>query len=97
MSVEGDFSEAAKDRLVAACHKYLSGHKGTVFYSAGTLEPDLDRPVNDHKFDVSLYVIFADRAAHDAYQQDPRHSQFVEENKANWKEVRVFDSNVTTA
>jgi len=89
-----DNSDIAKQQLVAACHKFLSGHAGTVFYAAGSLEPDLARPVNDHDFDVSLYVVFADRAAHDAYQQDARHLQFIEENKANWKRVRVFDSKV---
>lgn len=89
-----DNSDSAKQQLVAACHKFLSGHDGTAFYAAGVLEPDLDRPVNDHDFDVSLYVVFTDRAVHDAYQQHPRHLQFIEENKANWKQVRVFDSNV---
>jgi len=89
-----DDSDAAKEKLVAACHKDLSDHDGTVFYAAGALEPDLDRPVNDRDFDVSLYVVFTDRAAHDAYQQNPRHLQFIEENKSNWKQVRVFDSNV---
>lgn len=89
-----DDSKVAKEQLVAACHKHLSGHAGTVFYAAGALEPDLDRPVNDRDFDVSLYVVFADRTAHDAYQQDSRHLQFIEENKSNWKQVRVFDSSV---
>ena len=90
-----DDSDDAKERLAAACHEHLSGHDGTVFYGAGALEPDLDRPVNDREFDISLYVVFIDRAAHDAYQQNPRHSQFIEENKFNWKQVRVFDSSVT--
>jgi hypothetical protein len=34
-------------------------------------------------------------ADHDAYQQHPRHIQFIEENKPSWKKVRVFDSEVT--
>ncbi len=92
-----DDSDAAKKRLVDSCHEHLSGHDGTAFYAAGALEPNLDRPVNDHDFDVSLYVVFIDRAAHDAYQQSPRHLQFIEENKSNWKQVRVFDSNVAAA
>jgi hypothetical protein len=92
-----DASDAAKEHLVAACHKYLSGHEGTAFYAAGSLASDLDRPVNDHDFDVSLYVVFADRASHDAYQQHPRHQQFIDENKSNWRQVRVFDSNVAAS
>ena len=91
-----DASEAAKQQLVTACHTHLSGHDGVVFYAAGALEPNLDRPVNDRNFDVSLYVVFADRATHDVYQQHSRHLQFIEENKANWKQVRVFDSNVAS-
>jgi hypothetical protein len=89
-----DNSDTARKQLVAACHKYLSGHEGTVLFTAGTVVPDLDRPVNDREFDVALHVVFASRAAHDTYQQHPRHLQFIEENKANWKQVRVFDAMV---
>lgn len=87
-----DNSQAARDRLVASCHERLSGHEGTVFFAAGTLALDLDRPVNDRDFDVALHVVFAERDAHDRYQQHPHHLQFIEENKANWRQVRVFDS-----
>jgi succinylarginine dihydrolase len=87
-----DNSEAAKQRLLAACKKYLSGHPGTVFFACGTLAAELRREVNDRDFDVGLHVIFRDQAAHDQYQAAPLHLQFVEENKANWKKVRVFDS-----
>ena len=40
-------------------------------------------------------VVFANQAAHDAYQDAPLHNQFVAENKATWKNVRVFDSFVS--
>jgi hypothetical protein len=78
--------------LVDACQKYLTDHAGAVFFSAGTLTTDLDRPVNDQDFDVALSVVFESRAAHDAYQVAERHLQFIAENKASWKQVRVFDS-----
>jgi hypothetical protein len=87
-----DNSAAAKEKLLAACKKYLSGHPGTTFFAAGTLAAELDRPVNDRDFDVALCVVFQDRAAHDAYQKAERHLQFIQENKANWKKVRVFDA-----
>jgi succinylarginine dihydrolase len=87
-----DNSEAAKQRLLAACKKYLSSHPGTVFFACGTLATELRREVNDRDFDVGLHVIFRDQAAHDQYQAAPLHEQFIEENKANWKKVRVFDS-----
>ena len=87
-----DPSDAAKEKLVAACKKYLTGHPGTVFFSAGTLAAECKRPVNDRDFDVALTVVFQDHAAHDAYQTAERHLKFIAENKANWKKVRVFDS-----
>lgn len=87
-----DGSEAARARLVAACLKYLAGHDGCVSMSAGLPAPEFDRPVNDRGFDVALHVYFKDKAAHDAYQEHPRHKQFLEESRPNWKAVRVFDS-----
>lgn len=91
-----DASDAAKARLVEACRKYLSGHEGTVSFSVGVLVAEHARPVNDRDFDVALHVYFKDKAAHDKYQEHPRHKQFIEENQANWKKVRVFDSWVET-
>lgn len=87
-----DADEAKCQKLVAACDKYLSGHEGTVYYSAGTLAADFDREVNDRDFDVALHLVFRDKAAHDAYQVHARHLKFIEENKATWQKVRVFDS-----
>jgi hypothetical protein len=87
-------SPEARQRLVDACWKYLTGHPGEVYFSAGVLCDALARPVNDRDFDVGLHVVFQTLAEHDAYQQHPRHLQFVEENKPNWKRVRVFDSQV---
>ena len=90
-----DASTPAQQTLLDACHKYLKGHPGEVYFSAGTLVPDLARPVNDRGFHVGLHVVFENRAAHDAYQAHPRHIQFIEENKPNWASVRVFDSYVS--
>ena len=87
-----DGSAAARQKLIDACRKYLTGHPGTVAFAVGTLAEELKRPVNDRAFDVALHLLFTDQAAHDRYQQAPRHLQFVEENKESWKHVRVFDS-----
>jgi quinol monooxygenase YgiN len=89
-----DRSPEAVQNLIAACKKYLTGHEGCVFFAVGTLVLDLNRPVNQMDFDVALQTVFADRAAHDAYQVHPRHLQFIEENKENWENVRVFDAYV---
>jgi hypothetical protein len=87
-----DNSPAAKKKLVDACKKYLSKHPGTVFFAAGVLAEDLKREVNDRDFDVGLHIVFDSQASHDKYQDAPLHKQFIEENKENWKKVRVFDS-----
>jgi hypothetical protein len=90
-------SEANRAKLVKAAQTYLTGHPGLVFFACGVLNPDLARPVNERDFDVALHMVFATREEHDAYQVAPRHNQFIEENKADWAKVRVFDSNVETA
>ena len=87
-----DSTPEARQRLVDSCHKYLNDHPGTVYFSVGTLVPDLARPVNDRDYDVALNVVFKTRADHDRYQTAERHQKFIEENKPTWKRVRVFDS-----
>jgi hypothetical protein len=89
-----DASPEAKQKLVDACDKYLSNHPGTVYYSAGIRAEEMNREVNDVGFDVALHVVFANDAAHDAYQKHDRHLKFIAENKDNWESVRVFDSRV---
>jgi len=87
-----DASPAARAELVAACQRYLTGHEGTLSFSVGVVAAELARPVNDRDFDVALHITFASRAAHDLYQEHPRHEQFIAEQQKNWKKVRVFDS-----
>lgn len=84
-----------REKLVAACKKYLTDHPGTVYFSAGSRGEEFDREVNDREFDVALHVVFKDKASHDVYQDAPRHLDFINENKATWAKVRVFDSYVT--
>ena len=72
-----DRSPEAADRLLDACRKYLAGHDGTLFFAVGLLAKELARPVNDRDWDVGLHLVFVDRAAHDAYQDDPTHLTFV--------------------
>jgi hypothetical protein len=87
---------ANREKLIDACRKYLTGHPGTVTFAVGRLAEELNRPVNDRDFDVALHLVFADQAAHDRYQEAPRHVQFVEDNKESWRQVRVFDSVIET-
>ncbi|MCX7394129.1 MAG: Dabb family protein [Planctomycetales bacterium] len=79
-------------KLIDACYKYLKSHCDEVFFAAGPLVEELDRPVNIRDFHVALHVVFKNKLAHDSYQVDPRHLQFIAENKPTWEKVRVFDS-----
>jgi len=89
-----DNSPGARQKLAAACKKYLTGHPGTVFFAAGTLAEDIRWSVSDCEFDVALHVVFESRAAHDAYQDSSQHQQFLEENEGHWTAIRVFDAYV---
>jgi hypothetical protein len=89
-----DGSPANVAALVEACKKYLNVQPGIVFFAAGPICSELDRDVNDRDWHVGLHLVFSDKAAHDAYQDDATHNQFIAENKANWAKVRVFDSYV---
>jgi hypothetical protein len=89
-----DPTDANAEALVAACKQYLNVQAGIVFFAAGRLCKELDRPVNDRDWDVGLHLVFDSKDAHDRYQDDPQHVRFVEENKPTWAAVRVFDSYV---
>jgi hypothetical protein len=90
-----DNSAENRKKLVDACEKYLADHDGVVFFSAGVIGDDFKREVNDRDWDVALHLVFTDKAAHDKYQDHKEHLKFIEENKANWAKVRVFDSELT--
>jgi hypothetical protein len=85
-----------REKFAASCHKYLTGHEGTVYFAVGAIAEDVKEPVSDRDFDVSLNVVFKNKEANAKYQAHPRHKKFIEENKEGWAKVRVFDSYVTT-
>lgn len=87
-----DNSEAAKETLLAACQGLFAGNPDITFFATGGPAHDLQRPVNDRDFDVSVLVVFKDKVAHDRFQENQRHLKLIEEHKGNWKKVRVFDS-----
>lgn len=87
-----DPTPANVEALVASCKQYLNVQPGIVFFAAGPLCSELDREVNVRDWDVGLHLVFVDKAAHDAYQDDATHNKFIELNKATWAGVRVFDS-----
>lgn len=50
------------------------------------------RPVVDKTFDYAITCVFADVAAHDAYQVHPLHVAFVETGKPLWTRVQIYDA-----
>lgn len=89
-----DRSAERIQQLLDACYAELTGHPGTVFFAAGTVNPDLNRPVNVRDWDVCVQVVFANKASQDAYQVAARHQKFIAENRENWAQVRVYDADV---
>ncbi|MCO6043712.1 Dabb family protein [Aeoliella sp. ICT_H6.2] len=89
-----DRSTEAVEALVAECKEKLDGHPGVLAFNVGVVGTGFDRPVNDNDWDVALYLLFEDRAAHDTYQMSERHQSYIATNKDSWAEVRVFDAEV---
>ncbi len=89
-----DQSPQSRDKFIASCEKYLTGHKGSVSFTIGTIAMDVKEPVSDREFDVALHVVFEDKAALAEYLKSERHDKFVAENKDKFAKVRVFDSYV---
>jgi len=85
-------SSDVRAKLVRDCYKYLSNHPGIVFFAAGELVESHTRDVNIRDWDVSLHIVFKNKVYHDQYQEATDHYKFIDENKDNWKSVRVFDS-----
>ncbi len=50
------------------------------------------RPVVDDSYTYCVVITFTSKEAHDNYQIDPVHTNFVENNKNLWNKVLVYDS-----
>ena len=87
-----DASDAAVENLIEDCYAYLKDHPGVVYFSAGRLVPENNRDVNITDFQVGLIVVFSNKSYHDQYQVAEQHNIFIDRNKANWAQVRVFDT-----
>ena len=87
-----DKSAESKKKLVDACYKYLKNHDGVLYFSAGPRAEDVKEPVSAADWDVALHIVFKDKAALNKYGPHPDHRKFIDENKANWKGVKVYDS-----
>ncbi|OUU26898.1 MAG: transcription-repair coupling factor [Verrucomicrobia bacterium TMED44] len=58
----------------------------------GTPSATPKRPVVDDTYDFALTVALKDMAAHDHYQADPIHLDFIEQCKEYWQKVLIYDA-----
>lgn len=93
-----DRAPEAREAFAASCHKYLSGHEGTLSFSVGIIAEDVVEPgVSVRDFDVALHLVFANKEAEANYLKADRHTEFVNLIRDQLAQVRVFDSYLTEA
>ncbi|MGM0366760.1 MAG: Dabb family protein [Actinomycetota bacterium] len=85
-------SGKAVETLIEDCYSYLKDIPGIIYFAAGSLVPGHNRDVNVTDFHVGLHVVFVSKFYHDQYQDAEKHNIFVDRNKDNWAQVRVFDT-----
>jgi hypothetical protein len=61
--------------------------QGYIGVPAGT-----NRPIIDQSYSYALILAFADRRAHDVYQEHPVHDAFRDECSSLWQKVLIYDS-----
>jgi hypothetical protein len=79
------------ETLIEGMNRYLKPIPGIEHFHAGRMVSS-PRPVVDQSYQAALNVVFANKAAHDAYQVHPSHATFVEKIlKPNVAKVLVYD------
>ena len=53
--------KSSRAKFLASCQKYLTGHKGTVSVSFGTIAEDVVEAPSVRDFDVALHLVFDDQ------------------------------------
>jgi hypothetical protein len=80
----------ATDELLAGAKLYLPSVPGVIHFHAGKMAPS-HRGVVDQSYQVGLNIQFETKQAQDAYQDHPRHLEFVEKCKPLWTKVVIYD------
>ena len=89
-----DASGATVENLIEDCYTYLKDHPGVTYFSAGRRVPEHNRDVNVTDFHVGFQVVFTNKSFHDQYQVSKEHKIFLDRNKDNWAQVRIYDTYV---
>jgi hypothetical protein len=82
--------EAAREKLIKDCYKYLK-EVPTVKHLWAGKPAKTPRDVVDNSYSVGLTVILENREGHDVYQVHALHLDFIAQNKEHWKKVQVLD------
>ena len=69
-----------------------TGHPGMLSCTIGLRDEQMQRTVNDQRFDISLDMIFESRQSYDAYRDHPQHQEWVARAGNMSPERLVFDS-----
>ena len=85
-----DLSEDEKTAFVEGLES-LKGIESTDQVLVGT-PAETDRPVIDRSYSYCLTVLLKDMSAHDAYQVDPLHKQFLADHADKWEKVLIYDA-----
>lgn len=81
---------SAREQLIRDCRTLLP-QVPTVREAWAGPAAQTPREVVDNSYACGLTLIFANREAHDVYQDHPLHHEFIERNRAHWKRVQVYD------
>ena len=83
----------SSDQIIAfeAALETMKGIPHAEAVYVGTPSATEKRPVIDTSYDYCLTVVLKDVAAHDAYQVDSIHTEFLK-NKELWEQVKIYDA-----
>jgi Stress responsive A/B Barrel Domain len=80
----------ASDDLIAGARKYLAPISSVANFHVGKMSPS-HRDVVDQSYQVGLNIQFESKKAQDDYQDHPMHLEFVDNCRALWTKVVVYD------
>jgi hypothetical protein len=83
--------ETEIDALIADCYNSLAKVPSVRSLHAGRRDTRMARDVNVKDYTVGLVVIFDDKAGHDLYNESAIHTDFMNNHKAYWSGVKVYD------
>ena len=85
-----DLSEDQKNIFIKEV-KTLGEISSVYDFHLGTPAATPKRPVVEDSYDFAITVVLKDMVAHDDYQADPIHLEFIDNCKEMWERVVIYD------